>query len=177
MAEAYFNIRVHLYNADDPPTAVQLYGGPIGTIVSMTIYENDIDETCGVLPKGLPLASLLASPAEFHALCDALNAGGTCTLCISYEIDEDKKRQVNSIWVQAQVLLAIERGVDRTANTTEEIYEVLNTNLKKVVTELTKTNQILLERLPDGGGKSPNGGPSTSPPPLDDDCEEPTHHA
>jgi hypothetical protein len=177
MAEAYFNVRVHLYNATVPPTAVQLYGGPLGTIISMTIYENDIDDTSGVLPKGSPIASLLASPGQFQEVCEALNAGGVCTLCISFEVDENHKRQVNSISVQAPVLLAIERGVDRTANTAEEIYEILDTNLKKVVTELTKTNQILLERLPDGGGKGPNGGTSTSPPPLDDDCEEPAHHA
>lgn len=176
MAEALFNIRVHLYNAE-PPTAVQLFGGPLGAIVAMTIYKNDIDETSGFLPKASPLASLHASPDQFQELCDAIDGGGNCTLCISFELDENKQRKVTGISVQVAVLRSIERNVDRAANTTEEIYDLLNTNLTKVVTELTKTNQILLSRLPDGSGTGPNGGTSTSPPPLDDDCEKPAHHA
>jgi hypothetical protein len=176
MAEALFNINVHLYNAD-PPTAVQIFGGPLGSIVAMTIFKNDIDETSGFLLKGLPLATVHASPDQFQDLCDAIDGGGNCTLCLTFELDENKQRKVTAISVQIAMLRAIARGVDRTANKADEIYELLNTNLTKVVTELIKTNQILMERLPDEGDKGSNGGPSTSPPPRDDECEEPAHHA
>jgi hypothetical protein len=172
MAEALFNIRVHLYNAA-PPTAVQLFGGPLGSIVAMTIFKNDIDETSGHLLKG-PLASLYASPDQFDELCAAIDSGGNCTLCISYELDEKNQREVYAISVQTAVLRAIAKGVDRTANKAEEIYEILDTNLNRVVTELIKTNQILLERLPDGGGLGPNGGTPSSPP-SEEELEEPAH--
>ncbi len=174
MAEAFFSVRVHLYNTE-PASAVQLLGGPLGAIVAMTIYKNDVDETSGVLPKALPLASLYASPTRFDELCAALNAGGGCTLCITFEIDAERKRQVTDISVSVPALLKIEKGVERTANTTEEIYDALTTGLHQVVHQLVKTNEILLTRLPAPGDGPNGGGPSTTPPPLDEECEEAPH--
>lgn len=174
MSEAFFSVRVHLYNTE-PASAVQLFGGPLGTIVAMTIYKNDIDETCGVLPKALPLASLYASPTRFDELCAALNAGGGCTLCITFELDDDRKRQVTDISVSVPVLLKIEKAVERTAKNTEEIYDALTTGFHQVAHQLSRTHDLLLSRLPAPGDGPNGGGPSTSPPPLDEDCEEAPH--
>jgi hypothetical protein len=172
MTDALFNIGTHLYNLDDPPTAVSLYGGPIlGTIVSITVYQNTVDSTTGVLPKFSPLATIVASPTQFGDLCRALNGGPSCTLCITYDV-VNGRREVQGISVHAPVLAKIEREVTRTADTTHEIYEVVSTGINQLLREAVRTNELLADRLPLAPLGPNGGGTSTSPPPLDD-CEEP----
>jgi hypothetical protein len=124
MTAALFSIKTHVFNTESP-TAVQLFGGPLGTIVALTIFRNSEDVTFGVLPKGLAIATLFARPSEFDDLVEKLNGGGNHFLAIHYELVNNKRSvtQIETFATASTVSSASNessRAVDDDADAAEE---------------------------------------------------------
>lgn len=172
MYQVPFLIGNHLYNSTPNPTAVQLYGGPLlGSIVSITVYKNLADGggTSGQLPKKNRLAYITASPDRFSEVCEAIDGGEGCTLWVSYDV-VNGRREVDDIWVELTVLQQINHNVAKTATTTREIYDVVSERLDQLVGEVTRTNDLLRERLPQHGSAPATehaSGPTTDLPPQE----------